>query len=219
MSRKPSCAVASAKTSVGDSSATPRVLDFALLPPESQFASRTLLIGLSPSLEARLASLPQVLERVRSAVMFAELSGKQSEAWRAAAFIRAALAEFSSIEEMQELDGPSAPHFKIKDQPNPLLHILELMRHLNVHVRPVKARHESVPVSICEHTFELDIYIVSDLHASELLGLRSGRHYASADIQEAVAWFGQAQAHWGAGYVIRAGIESLALSVCDHFGL
>lgn len=87
--------------------------------------------------------------------MFAAHASKQSEPWRAAAFLRAALAEFCSIEEMQELDRGKGPHFAVTASPNPLLHLLKLMRHMNIHVKSVEVKPQKIgiilAVQICTH--------------------------------------------------------------------
>ena len=197
----------------------PNSLDFAALPRESFFDSRSLLIILPKQIEERLASLPQTVERVCSAAMFAELSAKQTEPWLAAAFLRAALADYCSIEEVQKADKPSAKHLRVKDSVNPLLHLLKLMRHLNIHVKTVQAERRSIPVSFGDQTFDMDVYVISNLEAADLAVLKNGKRYATHDIDVMVDWFSKAQLHWGAGYVVRVGIESLAQELCSHYGL
>ncbi|MBL8466288.1 hypothetical protein [Methyloversatilis discipulorum] len=197
----------------------PYALDFATLPPDAMFESRSLLLGLPKSLEARLVQLPQVLERVRSASRFADVSSKQEESWLAAAYLRAALADYCSIEEMQKVDRPSATHLRISGLANPLFHLLELMRHLNVHVKSVQAERHTVEASFREQSFDLDVQIVSNLDVQDLAALKNGKNYTPADLQRMVDWFQRVQVHWGAGYVVRFGIESLAELLCSHYRL
>lgn len=178
-----------------------------------------MIITLPESLEARLTALPQVYERVLSAVMFAELSSKQNEQWRASAFLRAALADYCSIEEMQKLDKPSSTHLKFANLNNPLLHLLKLMRHLSIHVKAVQSVEHSVPVTYADHAFDLNVVAISNLNAMDLIALNNGKHYNQNDIEKAVAWFHEAQLHWGAGYIVRIGTESLATLICSHYGI
>lgn len=96
-------------------------LDFSTLPSDDSFGARSMLIGLANDVEARLLSMPQTLERIQSAIMFAGHATKQSEPWRAAAFLRAALAEYCVIEEVQRADKPNSKHFKLSTTTNPLL--------------------------------------------------------------------------------------------------
>lgn len=194
-----------------------RQLDFSTLPGGDAFERRSVLIGLPEGLRARLSSMPQTLERVDSAVMFAaHCSG---ESWRAAAFLRAALVDYCSIEEMQGVDRPACAHFKLATSPNPLLHILALLRHLNVHVQSAEAAAHSINVQFKGQASDLDVYVISNLDPSNLAALKNGKHYNRADIDRAVAWFAAKQMMWGAGDLVRMGTELLAGAICDHYGL
>jgi len=194
-------------------------LNFATLPSEQFFTARSILIGLPEPLESRLMSLPLTLDRVRSAIMFAELSAKQIETWRASAYLRAALAEFCSIEDVQKVDKPGADHLTLRNSDNPLLHLLTLARHLSIHVKSVKTSRQKVSTSFDNQSFDLDVYIMSDLNAVDLSKLRNGKSYALTDLHKTVEWFSAAQLHWGAGYLIRIGVETFANKLCDHYGL
>jgi len=197
----------------------PHVLNFSELPTDSAFEVRSLLLGLPKEVETRLLPLPQILERVRSASHFSELSSKQDEPWLAAAYLRASLADYCSIEEVQKIDRPNTAHIKLTDLTNPLLHLLELMRHLNIHVKSSQAERGSIAASFDGSPFDLGIQIVSNLEARDLGELRNGKHYAPTDLRDMVIWFKKAQLHWGAGYVVRLGTEALAELICVHHGL
>ena len=151
--------------------------------------------------------------------MFASHASKQSELWRAAAFLRAALAEFCSIEEMQKLDRGKGPHFAVTASPNPLLHLLELMRHMNIHVKSVEVKPQKIGIIFGDIEYELDSYVVSNLDARDLASLRNGQHYDISDLQRCVTWFNSRQTEWGAGDLIRMGTIILAVQICTHFGL
>ena len=108
-------------------------LDFSL------FASDTKFPEFSEELSLRLKAMPETLERANSAVMFAQQAERQSESWASAAFLRAALADLCSMEEMQKTDRPtsSSSWVKIENGDNPFLHFLVLLRHLNIHVKTI----------------------------------------------------------------------------------
>lgn len=166
-----------------------------------------------------MSSLPLTIDRAQCAIMFAALASKQSDVRRAAAFLRAGLAEFWSMEEMQKTDKPNTLPVQIIDSKNPLLHLLELARHLNVHVNSVKAQHQSVPVTFEGQEFDLDVYIWSDLDAKALAKLRNGKRYQLAELERLVTWFSTEQLHWGAGDLVRAGVEIFSEELCNHHGL
>ena len=195
-------------------------LDFSLLPNSSAFAARSILSGLPKDLRSRLESLPQTLERAESAAMFAgHSSGQGTEPWQAAAFLRAALADYCAIQEVQAIDRPATQPFMITDTHNPLLHLLQLVRHLNIHVRTVATRPISVPTKIAEHQFDLHAFVVTNLAAADLAALRNGQRYHLADLQHSVAWFNTSQEHWGAGDLVFLGTKLLAEQTCLHHGL
>lgn len=194
-------------------------LQFSQLPPDSAFVTRPILIGLPKDLSARMAPLPQALERAESAVMFAGQSVKQSEPWRAAAFLRAALADYCAMEDVQTMDRPGTEALKIRATVSPLLHLLGLLRHLNIHVKTVHAERHTVSATIDTHTFDLQVFVVTNLDASDLAALKNGKHYNLADLQQSVSWFNSKQNHWGAGDLISIGAQLFARQICQHHGI
>ena len=193
--------------------------DFSLLPADSAFEARSILIGLPKDLRKRLEPLPQALERAESAAMFAAQSGKNTEPWRAAAFLRAALADYCAMEEVQAMDQPGSPSFKITDTRNPLLHLLKLVRHLSIHVKTVAARPYLVSAKLGEHEFQLNVFVFTNLDSQDLITLRNGKNYDLADLEKSVAWFNSMQEHWGAGDLIFLGTKLFAEQVCLHHSL
>lgn len=153
-----------------------RILDFSLLPKDESFERRSVRIGPPEPLKARLAPMRQTLERVESAVWLAAQSSKQSESWRAAALLRASLADYCAIEEMQDLDQPGVPHFKIGTSQNPLLHLLELLRHLNIHVKTAEMAAHSISTVWGNLESDMNVYVISNLDAHDLATLRNGKH-------------------------------------------
>ena len=194
-------------------------LDFTILPGDEAFESRSIFIGPSNDLRNRLVSMPHTLERIESAIMFAAQSLKQSEPWRAAAFLRAALADFCSVEEMQKLDRGNKSHFTIRSSANPLLHVLELMRHMNIHVKSVKVQTHKIGITLGGVEHEMETFIVSNLNHHDLGSLWNSKHYSTSDLESCVAWFESRQMEWGAGDLVCLGTTILATQVCDHFNL
>jgi hypothetical protein len=192
-------------------------LDFSLLPGDTAFEARPLLIGLPDAVRSRFSSAPQTLERIECALMFAGQAPKQSEPWRAAGFLRAALAEYCSIEEMQAVDMPSSKHFKLASSPHPLIHLLELVRHLNIHVRTTQTRSHSIEFTAKGQPFDMNVYVITDLRAADLASLRNGAKYDRADLDQTVQWFLARQVHWGAGDLITMGVNRFAEELCSHY--
>ena len=163
--------------------------------------------------------MPRTLERIESAIMFAKQCSKESEPWRAAAYLRAALAEYCSIEEIQKLDQVGAKHFRVGDSKNPLIHLLKLLRHLNIHVKSNVAAKHSINVSLGDQIFDMDVYVISDINVMELTKLRNGIFYTQADLERCVDWFNQHQSLWGAGDLIDIGTSMFAIELAEHYGL
>lgn len=195
------------------------VMDFALLPNDQFFTARPLLASIDKSLECRLNALPSVLERVRGAVMFSENASKAGNDWPAAAYLRAGLADLVSIEDIQKLDRPTNPPLKVRNCANPLVHLLALVRHLNIHVKSVVASAHQAPANFGGQDFDLKVCVISNLTVSDLQTLNNGRHYAPAELQQMMDWFQAAQLHWGAGYLLRIGAEIYATEVATHHRL
>ena len=194
-------------------------LDFSVLPGDAAFERRSILIGPSTQLRERLASLPQTLERVESVVWLAAQSSKQSEPWHAAALLRASLADYCAIEEMQKLDRPREASFRIRDSRNPLLHLLELLRHLNFHVRTVETSAHPINITFGNHESNMNVYVISNLDADDLAKLKNGKYYSKADIEQSLAWFKRQQTNWGAGDLVSLGALQLAADICVYYGL
>lgn len=194
-------------------------LDFLTLPIDEAFEARSILIGPPADLKIRLGSMPQTLERIQSAQMFAAQSTKEETVWRSAAFLRAALADYSSIFEMQTADSPTTVAFKLQNTMNPLLHLLDLMRHQNIHVKTVTTMPHTVDAQWDNQEFEMKVSVISNLSVSDLAALRNGRKYALADLVRVVDWFTMHQNIWGAGDLITLGTNILAKDICSHFNL
>jgi hypothetical protein len=163
--------------------------------------------------------MPETLARLKSAILFAGVAGKQTELWRVSAYLRASLSDFCSVEEMQQTDHPSKRTFKIEASPDPLLHLLELLRHLNVHVRGVESKSHSINVQFKEQSSEMEIHVIADLVVQDLSGLRNGKRYFREDLQRMLDWFNESQLYWGAGDIIVLGANRLGSAICNHYAL
>lgn len=193
-------------------------MNFTLLPTDDFFVARSIFASIDKTLQARLTSLPSVLERAQSSVMFAE-QAKHGEHWVAAAYLRASLADFVSMEEIQTLDATAHTPLRIRHSSNPLVHLLALMRHLNIHVKSVATSQHTVSASVWDQPFEMDLSVISNLALPDLQGLRNAKYYSTADLNNVVAWFAAAQLHWGVGYIFRVGVEAFASEIAHHHGL
>lgn len=197
-----------------------RLLDFSLCTGDST------LPEYSEELRSRLRSMPETLERADRAVMFAQEAAKQSEPWASAAFLRAALADLSSMEDVQKIDRPPSPPVKVADGQNPLLHLLVLVRHLNIHVKAMRVDSEHSEILFNGLKLFLDdkaiiwsVLVVTNLSSSDLAALHNGAKYEVSDLQRCVAWFDERQKSCGVDKLISQGVAMFATFLCDRHGL
>lgn len=150
--------------------------------------------------------LPDTLERLEGALHFAfELTNvAERDLARARLFFRAALAEYSSIEDISKRERPSL-RFELRATGWPLPHILKVLRNLHVHLKSVEFRHshQSLEFRGTRNTDPVDVvkWCVSDLSADDLLKVRafqgSRPEYTKDQAEQLVAWFDDAQEHFG----------------------
>ena len=197
-----------------------RILDFSLL------EDRSATPEYSDVLISRLQAMPETHARARSAVMFALQAEGQREEWISEAFIRAALAELESMEDMQCFDRPGDVPLKFANQKNPLLHILVLLRHFNIHIKSTAVTNEINPILVNGFTIDIDGHpivfetlVMNELQSSDLAELRNGKKYKPEDLVEGVAWLQKAQKPRGIGNLITQGVATFTKQLCEHHGL
>ena len=101
---------------------------------------------IDPDVTRSLQPLAEVLERIDGCVAFSysmkrdfanALQPTSLELSKSRKFLRAALAEFASMEDAAILDfavaGKSQPPPLMRSLPDPRIHIVRLLRHANVH--------------------------------------------------------------------------------------
>lgn len=93
------------------------------------------------------------------------------------------------------------------------------MRHLNIHVKSVETAPHAIDVQVDDQSFEMTVYVITNLVAEDLAMLKNGKYYALLDLERAVDWFNKNQMHWGAGDLIAQGSKQLATLLCAHYGL
>ncbi|MBD1925984.1 hypothetical protein H6F74_06760 [Trichocoleus sp. FACHB-90] len=122
------------------------ILDFSLLP---DLKYSVWLYTLGNEIENSLRALPKTLGRAEAAMFFVyQLACSDDSGPRKEAYLRAALAEFVSMEEMLARDlanlGKSEPILKCIDTKDPLIHIAKALRNLEIHLQSSKMSHRSL---------------------------------------------------------------------------
>lgn len=196
-----------------------RLLDLTRFPPPACFDSRPSVYTLDDGIASRLVRLPAVRDRLQSSIYFAETAAKLQPEWAASAHLRAALAEFVSMGEVQTLDIPSAANFETKHSLNPLVQLMTLLRHFNIHTGTLNLQSHSVSAQWAGTNRQVQTAIVRDLTLASLAAVRDTKHFLPDDLKVMLDWFHVAQCHWGAGYVFRIGAEAFASELADHHHL
>lgn len=161
--------------------------------------------------------LPEVYERSQAALMFMCGIAEDKEPWRNSGFLRAGLNEFYSIEDAARRDCkrslPSITPPRICESRNPLIHVMYLLRHVNVHAEVSRTRVHQTSV---RHTYqgeskEMDwnSVVLDGPTLDQLQKCNEARRYYSAgDLARAAAWLDDVQHTFGIGEVFRRGLSA-----------
>jgi len=196
-----------------------RNLDFSLLP---NIESMDMFIRLEMDVDKKLKeddTLHEVYERAQAALMFFCKASEEKEDWINSAFIRAGLNEFYSLEDAARRDFKKSIKKSIKNSPkirdslNPLIHLMYLLRHANVHAKVSSTKVH--PVSIIstlgekshEHSYGaiiLESPILEDLPRCN----EAKKYYKGTDLKSVADWFDNVQCVFGVGEVLRRGLSA-----------
>jgi len=143
------------------------------------------------------------------------------------AYLRAALMEFVGIEEVLPLDladrGRGETPLRIYDTQDAMLIMLREMRHVQLHL--LNTSFESAKMEAFyrfgedTHQTQVTVLTVPKADLAEIRQLRNASRYDSADLALAIDWLAEAQAKWGIGDVVQAGVQRYADMLIAHYGL
>jgi hypothetical protein len=205
-----------------------RTLDFSGLP---LIEGMDIIIRLDFDVHTVLSetrTLSEVSERSQAALMFICGAAKEKEAWRNSALLRAGLNEFYSIEDAARRDFknhlPTLKPPAIRESKNPLVHLMYILRHVNVHAHVSRTRVYQTSVT---HTHQGETKelpwgsVVLDAPTLEQLQ-RCGeakKHYIPEELARAAVWLDDVQYTFGVGEVFRRGLSSYCREVVAAAGL
>ena len=194
-----------------------RRFDFGTLPP---IDGMDMFIRLDRSIGtsfAELGFMTETYERAQSALMFFFQTKEDDARWQNEARLRAGLNEFYSIEDAARRDFLHAAKTveppRIAESRNPLVHLMYVLRHINVHTHPMATRVQPITVisefggSTHEHSY--GAIIVETISVRDLQRSREViDYYDSGDLQRALDWLLQKQQTFGVSEVFRAGMNA-----------
>ena len=204
-----------------------RTLDFDSLP---ELNGMDIFIRLDTDLDAKLkedGTFQEVYERSQSALMFICGTNAEDEAWRNAARLRAGLNEFYSLEDAAKRDCKrnciKEKPVKIHDSKNPLVHLMYLLRHVNVHAQVSNTRvHQTSVISTLggdAHKIDLGALILDAPTIDQVQRCNEARDfYNSADLARATKWIDEVQYVFGIGEVFRRGVSAYCREILLSIG-
>lgn len=194
-----------------------RILDDQLLPT---FRSIGLLIEHDQDVKAYLDHgeyLAEVSERANSSLMFFSSSPKCTKIWTSSAYIRAGLNEFYGIEDAAKRDwincGFGGVPPKIKESVNPLVHLMYLLRHVNVHATISKTKKVTSSFILDDPKerleFDMDILVLDENTLPQILKSKEAlKYYNKCDLDRYSNWLDAQQFEFGISQVFRSGLSS-----------
>jgi hypothetical protein len=163
-----------------------------------------------------LSFLKETYERARSALMFIFQANEDDESWRNDARLRAGLNEFYSMEDAARRDVRRANLKRvpstIAESRSPLVHLMYILRHVNVHTQAVASRVQEISVTSRlggeEREFSYGAVIISTISLRDLQRSRDAvNYYQPTDLERALDWLLTNQQAFGISEVFRAGIS------------
>ena len=194
-----------------------RALEFEFLPTVEE--KKGLFIKHDFDVEDRLKEdgpLSEVHERSHAAIWFL-LGSKESEDHKSnSAYLRAGLNEFYALEDAARRDfkkyGVISAAPRISDSTNPLVHIMYLLRHSNVHAKVSTTSTKKVDlvskIGGKEHEIEVAIQYLDQPVLSDVLKCSEAKKfYHYEDLLRVAEWLQDKQLIFGVGEVFRLGVS------------
>lgn len=193
-------------------------LDFALLPSADTI---TIVHGLGSELHDALSTIPQTRNRAKCAIAFAtDMKDDKLHLWMREGYLRAALAEFVSMEEALKREVQEADWRRANHSANPLLHIIRELRNLEVHLRsgPMSSARKAF---MCEdrtmpdgwHHLDLTVWSIQRVTVQEFTQLVNAKRYNQSDIASMLDWFNDAQQQCGVGELVEQATKTFASEI------
>lgn len=179
----------------------------------------SLFLSLPADIDEKVSVHPNIHERMQGALSMAwcicdRMTVNGTDMRKLQCFLRAALSELVSIEEVIKKDLPISK-YKLGQDGNPLLILLRELRHYNVHMDTSKVNAKKVIVTYKDRTFENDICVIDNLSSVELCKLRNFKNTDPKQVEKLIEWFDVLQNHIGIPYVIKMAVELCAKEILD----
>ena len=198
-------------------------LDFDELPIVE---SMSMFKGMDSDLVARMVangSLAETVARAQGAVMLFHDTPKKAESWHSGAYIRGGLAEFRAMHGALRRDlakagsGERQSAHAPEDSTRPLLHLMSLLRDVEIHTSPAVLRPAETKIRYPGrdgNEVDFPIVVIDDIDADRLRRKRETRDkYRPDDLERIVNWFSVRRHDFGAPYLLARGVELYSLEI------
>ena len=175
----------------------------------------------------RLAQYPELLDRIENSLHFAsQIAGKYEKPLRGG-FLRAALTELVSLEDVQKDvlkrpgSSPISPH-KLTCSGHPMLCVVRELRNLEIHISSSSINREKRNLfwgnvdepenadAVC-----WSICWIDNLSPTKFQDLNNFKQYDETEIEKALCWFEEEQRHWGIVEIVFRAITEYARELAD----
>lgn len=165
---------------------------------------------IDPALARGLARYPEALERLNGVAHFCACMGQQTDDKRSREetpdrrkFLRAALAEYPSLDEAAAIDatamGTVVP--KILSSSDPRLHVVRLLRHANIHLAVSQIDRSSREATWNDQSFDFQIFY-SPAIGSSIQRTDQAANYRASDLSKMIEWIETEQMEWGLDHLV-----------------
>ncbi len=171
----------------------------------------------------RLAQFPELLDRIENSLYFvSQIAGNHEERLRGG-FLRAALTELASLEDVQKRQNsdPIRSHMLTCSR-HPLLCVVRELRNLEIHISSSSINHEkrnlfwgNVDGPANADAVCWSIYWIDNLSFEKFQRLRHVERYDKSDLEKALSWFDDVQRDWGISEIVFRAITEYARELSD----
>lgn len=197
-------------------------IDMALVPDLSW---GHLKVRLNPEVQERLSPFTETLDRANGAFWFThKINWPDTEIKRRESYLRASLAEYMSMEDTLprdlEKNGISKRAVKIYDFQNPVLHIVRMLRNIEIHLRSSTLSSDKIPAVAGDVRFNNRVWFINDLEFDQVVSdLDNAQYYSEEDLRMLIEWFNDAQKRMGVEELIRRAVTTFARHIADEYTL
>jgi hypothetical protein len=185
----------------------------------------------------RVRKLQRAAERIQNSIKFMWFSDSGDETLHCGAeeaerlregFLRAALAELVSVEEVLVIDladlGRSDPVLRMNDTPLPHLHLVRELRNHELHLHHNRLSEFSRDLLWGNITKPEDarpltasLWVLEGVTPESVGKLKNAKRYSDNEIRTMVEWFNDTQARWGVHEILLRAAKSYAEALCTKY--